>query len=166
MSVVIAFSEIQSKLQGSHPDAWIDLDFGQLEAEPEHFPLPEHCVVIDFNSIEWVNIGQNIQHGNALIRFRNAFLCFEDSYMASETKVDAIAKMKEMELLHNSLQGLEGSVFTALERSRSFIERRDDGRRVFVMEYRSIITDQTGSTFGLGGESPGDPIPAYDPALA
>ncbi|MDB9500035.1 hypothetical protein [Nodularia spumigena] len=160
------FFELQSKLQEVFPEAWIDLDFGQLEAEPEHFPLPEHCLLIDISNIEWRTVSAGVQQGNATIRLRNAFRFSEDTYSNVPDQLSGIEKMKDMEKLHFHVQGFSGDYFTEFNRIQSGFEKRDDGRRIYAIAYNTEITDESTITIGNGGYSGANPNPVYAPELA
>lgn len=162
MSEVKTFEEISAWVSEHFPDTWVDLDLGQLDGNDS--PAPE-IVLIGFPNTQWTTLQDGRQQGDATIRVRIAMEFLEDSYVGSKTREKAIEKMQRVNDYHKRLQGLFSECFSPLERFQSGIETLDNGRRVFVLSYRCIITDTSASGVDAGPSLTLNPVPEHNQGL-
>lgn len=129
---------------------WIDLDQGQLEPDAldQEYPLPFDAgvVLIDFDEVDWHDIGQGIQRGDAQVRVSLAVRVVADSYQRSSQRGAALAKLGLLGDVHAALQHYDGAgAFGALVRTYSRKEASQlPGVWVYSMGYKVLLTDTGG----------------------
>ena len=129
---------------------WIDLDQGQLDpaALEQEYPLPFDAGVclIDFDEVDWYDIGEGIQRGECQVRISLAVRVVADSYQSSTQRATALAKLSLLADVHRALNHFDGGgAFGALVRTYS---RKEVSQLpavwVYSMGYKVLLTDVGG----------------------
>jgi hypothetical protein len=127
---------------------WIDLDQGQLDPDQdrEQYPLPFHAgvVLLDFEEVDWHDIGLGVQRGDAIIRFTLAIEVVADSFQQSTQRQAALLKLKLLGDLHKALNHHFGQGFGPLVRTYSRKEAATPGLWIYSMGYKTLLTDALG----------------------
>ena len=156
MSTTSTFATVYAALAdrlASHVPAlgWIDLDQGQLtsdESLSHEYPLPfnKGVALLDFDEVDWHDIGQGIQRGTCQVRVTVAVEVAADAYQQSSQRGAALAKLQLLRDVHAALNHYDGGgQFGALVRTYS---RKEQGVAagiwVYSMGYNCLLTDTDG----------------------
>jgi len=148
----ILFESISERLKANVPELnWIDWDWGQLEVLEQEYPIQFPCALIDIQSIDWSNAGNNLLTGNTNINIRVAFDIYEDTHVAvgvtAPQREYAFERMKLLNKITSWLQGFGGNIlsngsggyrdnhFNRLNAGRYGSEKREDGLKVITMQF-------------------------------
>lgn len=152
------------KLQ--HIDIYND-QFNML-ADGKELPFLFPAILVDVSDIVWDDEGRLNQQGNGLIRFYIA------QNLIDHNEKTELA-LKYLDHVHKALQGLSGTAFNKLRRTRSFLSVSHGNMIVHMMEYACSIWDKTAdpeldlnnTTIGLEVEHGGvpDPPPVSGPFI-
>ena len=129
---------------------WVDLDQGQLDPDAleQEYPLPfdSGVVLIDFDEVDWHDIGEGIQRGDCQVRVTLAVRVVADSYQKSSQRGAALAKLELLADLHAALHHFDGGgAFGKLVRVYSRKETSQlPGVWVYSMGYKVLLTDTVG----------------------
>lgn len=138
---------------------WVDLDQGQLDPDQdrENYPLPYHrgVVLLDFEEVDWHDIGLDVQRGQAVIRFTLAVEVVADSYQQSTQRPAALQKLQLLGQLHQALNHHFGEGFGPLVRTYSRKEAATPGLWIYSMGYKTLLTDAQGQPAGAGSQVSG-----------
>lgn len=138
---------ISNRLNEMNELAWIDWDWGQLEAPGEVEPVQFDAALISFPDVEWFQETRGAQNGNVIVQVRIAIDVYEDLKIADGRPAPnvatnyAIQKLDLTKRVFKNLHGFDSYWFTPLQRIRSGEERRDDGLKVFVETYLTNVVD-------------------------
>jgi len=141
------FIALSNRLKEMNELAWIDWDWGQLEAPGESYPVQFDAALISFPDVEWFQETRGAQNGNVVVQVRIAIDVYEDLKIADGATAPDVAKnyaIQKLDLtrrVFKNLHGFSSDWFTPLQRIRSGEERRDDGLKVFVETYLTNGTD-------------------------
>lgn len=123
----------------------VDEDYGQLEMLDQEnnntYPLTFPAVLIDASSVDWSNIGELSQKGNATVRVRLIIDCYDDTHHGSGTThliAEREAKRRE---LHKVLQGYKIGENSALLRINSRFYTANHGIKVYESTYTCTVTE-------------------------
>ena len=127
--------------------SWIDLECGQLEIPTETYPITFPCALIDFPSAETQDETLGNQQALPSIQIRVGIDLYEDLHMAegnaAPDRATAIKRISLITKVHKVLQGYEEDFFTPLSRTGIQTERRDDGIKVFALQYSCAAKDDS-----------------------
>ena len=123
----------------------VDEDYGQLEMLGQEnnntSPLTFPAVLLDASSVDWSNIGELSQKGNATVKVRLIIDCYDDTHHGSGTThliAEREAKRRE---LHKVLQGYRIGENSALIRTNSRFYTASHGIKVYESTYTCSITE-------------------------
>lgn len=138
------FLDLQERIKQTVPEVkWVDQDLGQLEFYTDRPAVLFPCVLIDFDNIDFEDIGQNAQLCNCVVKLRVAFNVYHHSN--SSTPVPQREKALEIfdviKNLHYNLHGWSGETFGSLARIRQVAEPREDRLRVYEIRYSIAYED-------------------------
>jgi hypothetical protein len=148
------YPQIADRLSAMVPAlGWIDLDQEQLEQANEalDYPLPYDAGValISFDEVDWQDLGQGVQRGDAVIRVTLAIQVVQDSYQHSSQRAAAMAKLSMLGEIHRALQHFAGDGFGALVRTYSRKEPASQpGLWVYSQGYKCRLQDEAGYSGG------------------
>lgn len=127
----------------SLPDLqWVDKDMGQLNwIDDIVFPRP--AILIGFGRTSWENVSKGLQQGTSTIIFKVILDNYADSFTGSPNQELALQFFEFNQMVHDALQGLEGSNFTPLMRTADEEDEEHANFIVSVLEYSTMITDTT-----------------------
>lgn len=101
----------------------VDEDCGQLEAlaneSEDRYPLTFPAVLINIDSVDWSNIADGGQTGQANIRVRLLIDCYDDMHAGSMGKEKATERQALCRHLNNILSGFRPTDEGGLLRTRS-----------------------------------------------
>jgi hypothetical protein len=140
----ILYNDLLSHLGAQVPElVWIDYDQGQIDFPTDSYPIDFPAVLIDFENVEWEDVGQNVQGGTVTISFRCAFRLYHDIsiHTPEESRNQGLQKLQLLNKIHKALQGFGGEHYNMLSRVRQFTEKREDGLKVIVMQYETYARD-------------------------
>ena len=123
----------------------VDKDKGQLD-DMSNFVIPMPAVFVSFGRFEWENLSLGSQTGTGVIRFRVAVENYADSYTGSINQDKALAFFEFNEKVHQALQGLSGSYFSALNRVSDEDDQEHKNVIVTVFEYGTTLVDNSANT--------------------
>ncbi|MDF7809927.1 hypothetical protein [Hymenobacter sp. YC55] len=161
-SFTIVYPQLADRLAEQLPGLWIDLDQDQLEQPTEDYPLPydSGVVLISFDEIDWQDLGQGVQRGEAVIRFTLAIQVVQDSYQHSAQRAAAMAKLQLLGDMHRALQHFAGDGFGALVRTYSRKEAQTQpGLWVYSQGYKCRLDDAAGYDGGTDEATDLDTVP-------
>ncbi|MBO2009189.1 hypothetical protein [Hymenobacter negativus] len=145
------YAILADRIADQIPDlGWVDLDQGQLDPDAleQEYPLPFDAgvVLIDFDEVDWHDIGQGIQRGDAQVRVTLAIRVVADSYQRSSQRGAALAKLELLGDVHAALHHFDGAgAFGKLVRTYSRKEVSQlPGVWVYSMGYKVLLTDSGG----------------------
>jgi hypothetical protein len=152
----ILYESLLTRLTNEVPELdWIDEDAGQLENPGESYPVQFPCVLINLQSIKWDSGLKGQQTGNAVISIRVAFKIEEDTHKGAPDIRIPLNRLKLVNKVHTALHGFGGFIlpdtanvgqftdshFKRLVRSSTVAEKREDGLKVYQMDYLTNIKD-------------------------
>lgn len=143
------YPQLADRLAATLPGlGWIDMDQGQLDPDQDrnNYPLPFHAgvVLIDFEEVDWHDIGVGVQRGDAVIRFTLAIEVVADTYQRSTQRAAALQKLQMLGQLHQALSHYTGEGFGPLVRTYSRKEAATPGLWIYSMGYKCQLTDAMG----------------------
>jgi hypothetical protein len=152
----ILYKSLLTRLKDNIPELiWIDEETGQLETPEESYPVQFPCALINIREIDWDSLGKNTQTGDVIIEFRIGFYILEDTHKDAPDMDTALTRLKLLNKIHKYLHCFGGFIlpvpghantfydshFKKLIRIRTTSEKRQDGLRVYNMEYKSNMKD-------------------------
>lgn len=157
------YPQIADQLSAQVPAlGWIDLDQDQLEQSAQDYALPYDLGValISFDEIEWQDLGQGVQRGEAVIRITLAVQVVQDSYQHSAQRAAAMAKLELLGAVHTALQHFSGDGFGAMVRTYSRKEpATQPGLWVHSQGYKTRLSDGGGYNGGSSEATDVDTAP-------
>lgn len=122
---------------------WVDYDTGQIDAFADNYPVPFPAVLVDFENVDWQDVGNKLQGGEVTINIRYAFSAIEDwnNHTPEASRANGLARLRLKNTINAKLHGWGGGHYNRLTRFNERTERRDDGLKVINMKYRTYITD-------------------------
>lgn len=119
---------------------WVDFDLGQLEQEIP--PVSWPCALVQFQDGLFVNLAVGSQQATLNIKIRIAHKVFERTHSKTNASYQAagLAHLDVINDLHDALEGLEGTTFTALNRQGFATEPRAD-LRVYSLIYQTVYRE-------------------------
>jgi hypothetical protein len=140
---------IQNQIKQEVPEIrYIDQDLGQLEFYDERPSVSWPCLLIDFSSTTYDQIGQQVQWGKPVIQARLGFAPFSSANSLAPLGVQQKAlAYYEIELrVYQALQGFTGGdLCQPLTRIKDGAEKRNDPFRVRVMIFDTTFEDDSAS---------------------
>lgn len=136
------FKLLQHHLSQLPSVKWVDKLFGQVDNLSNHV-IPYPAILIEFGRWEPISMGNNVQKGPLIIRFHLLYENFAQSFEGSHDQELAMAYFDFVEEVHQALQGLSGTNFTALQRTG---EEEDNDHDVIIntiVEYFTELTDNS-----------------------
>lgn len=127
----------------------VDEDTGQLEALADEgrdgYPLTFPAVLINIDSIDWSNMAEGGQIGQANIRVRLLIDCYDDMHAGSglEGQKKAGERQALVHYLHALLNGFRPLGLEGLTRSRSAYSPGLHNIKVYDQFYTLTITETT-----------------------
>ena len=164
----LTYKEIAAAVAGVAAVRWVDFDLGQLEQESPPVSFP--CVVIGFDSANYLDLSGVAQQGTMVLGVRVAFKLFERTHSKTSPSFqdEALGHLDTLQNVHAALQGLAGTNFGALSRTGFATEKRMD-LRVYRMTYTTLVEDEGTGSDGTGGNAinyvPWADIPMDSPDL-
>ena len=123
----------------------VDEDYGQLEMLDQEnnntYPLTFPAVLIDASSVDWSNIGELSQKGNATVRVRLIIDCYDDTHHGSGTTHLIAKREAKRRELHKVLQGYRIGENSALLRTNSRFYTASHGIKVYESTYTCSVTE-------------------------
>lgn len=151
-SFSIVYPQIADRLRERVPSlGWIDLDQDQLEQPGDEYPLPWDLGValISFDEVEWRDVAQGVQRGDAVIRITLAVQVVQDTYEHSSQRAAAMAKLQLLGEIHKALQHFGGDGFGAMVRTYSRKEPASQpGLWVYSQGFKCLLSDAEGYSGG------------------
>jgi len=152
----VLYKSILKRIEAEIPEVvCIAEDCGQLEFPEKEYPVTFPCVLIDIQSIDWTTLGMGTQTGNTLVRLRLAFDIYEDTHKDAPDMDTALTRLKLLNKLHKNIHTFEGMIlpvpghagqfydshFKKLVRTKTVAEKRQDGLRVYAIDYMTNMKD-------------------------
>lgn len=144
------FLDLLERIKQTVPEVkWVDQDLGQLEFYSDRPAVLFPCVLIDFDDIEFSDIGQNAQLCTCVVKLRVAFNVFHHSNSATPQpqREKALEIFDVIKKLHYNLHGWSGENFGSLTRLRQMAEPREDRLRVYEIRYSIPYEDYMDEDF-------------------
>jgi len=137
------FLAIQAQIKTLASVKWIDQDLGQLENYGDRPPVKFPCVLLDFETTEFSNLGQLAQVGEGTMLVRLAFAPFSHSngYTPDAYRQLALEYYNIEHNLHLKLQGFGSEKFGPMMRVSAVTEERNDAIRVRQLRYTISFED-------------------------
>ncbi len=152
----ILYKSILTQITNKVPEIlWIDEECGQLEFPEKEYPVQFPCILIDIQSIDWTTLGMGTQTGNTLIRLRVCFDIYEDTHKDAPDMDTALTRLKLLNKIHKNIHTFGGMIlpvpnhtgqfydnhFKKLVRKKTTAEKRQDGLRVYTIDYETNLKD-------------------------
>ena len=150
-SFAAVYPQIADRLEQQLPGTWVDLDQGQLENEAgaTEYALDYDTgvLLVDFEEVDWQDLLQGVQQGEAIIKITVARRVVADTYSHSSQRAAAMAQLEVLGQVHRALQRFAGQGFGSMVRTYSRKEQSPlPGVWVYSMGYRCRLFDDEGYT--------------------
>lgn len=123
----------------------VDEDCGQLEAlaneSEDRYPMTFPAVLINIDSVDWSNIADGGQTGQANIRVRLLIDCYDDMHAGSMGKEKAAERQALCRHLNNILSGFRPTDEGGLLRTRSAYFVGFHGIKVYDQFYTLTVNE-------------------------
>jgi len=140
------YLEIIERIKVKVPEIkYINQDFGQIDNYEERPPVSFPCLLIDFESFGFSDMGSNCQIAEGTVKLRLATAPFSNQSSITPDIVQAKA-MAYYELetkLYQALHGWQGNVFGYLMREGVETEKREDELRVRAISFSTCFQDNS-----------------------
>jgi len=122
---------------------WIDLEHGQIDAFDKNYPVHFPAIFIDFENIQWKNVGRQVQVGDVNINLRIAFKIWSDTNNLTPDNIfnDSMNVLKLLNKIHKYTQAFSGEHFNRLDRISTTTKKRNDGLKVYNIKYKTNMRD-------------------------
>lgn len=140
------YLELMNRLEAIEGIVHVDLYSGQYEkeADGEEIPFPVPAVLIEFTSFPFEELGQKAQEAETDIRFHIASdITVNEVSNSTPTQVrsNALAHLKLIDAVHNSLSGFSGESFSSLSRTQVDTDAAPTSYYIHVVSYKTRVTD-------------------------
>ena len=123
----------------------VDEDYGQLEMlnqeNRDTYPLTFPAVLIDAPDVNWSNIANLSQKGEATIHVKLIIDCYDDTHYGSTTTSRIAGRAEMRHKVHKLLQGYRVNGETELIRTNSRFYTWDHGIKVYEQTYTGTVTE-------------------------
>lgn len=123
--------------------AWVDQDRGQLENIDTSYAIPFPAVVLKFLNGQYTNEGSGMQKGDITLRVKIGYENFADAFDGSVNQDIALAYFDFMELVHNVLEGAEGTYFAECTRVAEGEDEPNGPLLIEWVNYQIKVTDNS-----------------------
>lgn len=123
------------------PIKYVAEDWGQLDYYSDRPPVQFPCVLLDMEEADFSDLSRKVQRIDAVLTVRIADVATSNlSALApkSEHQFDLLGLTQR---IYAHLQGFSGATFSGLTRIKLRRERREDGIKEYVLQFRFGGTD-------------------------
>lgn len=129
---------VQNRIMELYPAhvQYVAEDWGQLDYYTDRPPVKFPCVLLDVEEADFSDLSRRVQRSEAVLNVRIANLATSNlsaSAPRSERQFDLLGLTQQ---IYTHLQGFTGATFSGLTRIKLRRERRDDGIKEYVLQFR------------------------------
>lgn len=132
------FLEVQQRIETEVPEIkWIDEDSGQLEGYYERPPVLFPCALIDFDDVDFEDLGTGMQMANGIIKIKVGFnpLHQTNNKTPMPVKTKALERFDLLAKLNAALHGWGGEKFTTLSRIKQ-VSIKGSPLKIYEVSYK------------------------------
>ncbi len=133
-----ALVAVQARIMELYPATvqYVAEDWGQLDYYTDRPPVNFPCVLLDVEEADFSDLARKVQRVEAILTVRIADLAMSSlSALApgSDRQFDLLGLTQQ---IYAHLQGFSGETFSGLTRVKLRRERREDGIKEYVLQFR------------------------------